>query len=290
VRLEFIDELEAFAALAWPLLIADEANHTILLSVIQGARRSTEAGTPDPGITPWHSLVVRNGESVMAAACRSRGNWLLSTGPAAACEAIGTALRTDADFRGMVGPEPSVRAAAETCGAALHLHTALPLMRLQGIPDPGTPAAPGRLEPMPMGVNDDLRQLLVAWLLAFRDEVRLADPREQVERDVAVRLTRGTLYVWFDRTDTPVCVLGAGPIAPSGARIGPVYTPPAQRGRGYARAAVTAASRLLLERGARTVFLFTDAANPTSNALYMKIGFVPVGRHLHLERESAELA
>jgi hypothetical protein len=46
VRLEFIDELEAFAAPAWPLLIADEANHTILLSVIQGARRSTEAGAP----------------------------------------------------------------------------------------------------------------------------------------------------------------------------------------------------------------------------------------------------
>ncbi len=75
-------------------------------------------------------------------------------------------------------------------------------------------------------------------------------------------------------------------IPPGGARIAPVYTPPALRRRGYARAAVAALSSHLQSRGARSVFLFTDATNPTANALYRRIGFVPCGRHLHLTFET----
>jgi hypothetical protein len=40
---------------------------------------------------------------------------------------------------------------------------------------------------------------------------------------------------------------------------------------------VTAAvSRVLLERGRRFCFLYTDLANPTSNAIYLRIGYEPV--------------
>ncbi len=60
------------------------------------------------------------------------------------------------------------------------------------------------------------------------------------------------------------------------ARIGPVWTAPASRGRGYATALVAAASRELLDRGARRVFLTTDLANPVSNAIYARIGYRPV--------------
>ena len=45
------------------------------------------------------------------------------------------------------------------------------------------------------------------------------------------------------------------------------------RGRGYATALVAALSRELLERGKRKLFLTTDVANPTSNAIYARIGF-----------------
>ena len=41
--------------------------------------------------------------------------------------------------------------------------------------------------------------------------------------------------------------------------------------------AVTAAtSRLQLDRGRRFCFLYTDLANPTSNAIYLRIGYEPV--------------
>jgi uncharacterized protein len=56
----------------------------------------------------------------------------------------------------------------------------------------------------------------------------------------------------------------------------PVYTPPALCRRGYASACVAALSARLLTEGRRLCFLYTDLANPTSNAIYQKIGYRPV--------------
>jgi predicted GNAT family acetyltransferase len=61
------------------------------------------------------------------------------------------------------------------------------------------------------------------------------------------------------------------------ARIGPVYTRPGHRGRGHGAAVTAAAARLASEGGADEVLLFTDLDNPTSNALYARLGFVGVG-------------
>jgi predicted GNAT family acetyltransferase len=71
------------------------------------------------------------------------------------------------------------------------------------------------------------------------------------------------------------------------ARVGPVYTPPASRGRGYAAAATAAASRAALDAGTREVVLNTDLANPTSNALYERLGYAPVEDRVVLTFEPA---
>ncbi len=59
-------------------------------------------------------------------------------------------------------------------------------------------------------------------------------------------------------------------------RVGPVYTPPELRGRGYAGAATAAVSQAALGAAVREVVLYTDLANPTSNALYERLGYRPV--------------
>ncbi|MGL1760974.1 GNAT family N-acetyltransferase, partial [Vibrio parahaemolyticus] len=56
-------------------------------------------------------------------------------------------------------------------------------------------------------------------------------------------------------------------------RIGPVYTVPAERGRGYGGAVTAAVTEHLLPQ-VDTVMLYTDAANPISNAVYERLGFV----------------
>jgi predicted GNAT family acetyltransferase len=55
-----------------------------------------------------------------------------------------------------------------------------------------------------------------------------------------------------------------------------VYTPPGLRGRGYGGAVTAAVTRAALDAGAEDVVLFTDLANPISNALYQRLGYRPV--------------
>ena len=66
---------------------------------------------------------------------------------------------------------------------------------------------------------------------------------------------------------------GYGGSTPHGIRIGPVFTPPELRGQGYATSLVAEQSRWLLGTGRSLCFLYTDLDNPTSNALYRRIGY-----------------
>jgi hypothetical protein len=58
--------------------------------------------------------------------------------------------------------------------------------------------------------------------------------------------------------------------------VSAVYTPREQRQHGYASALVARLSQHLLDMGYEFVTLFTDLENPTSNAIYQKIGYHPV--------------
>jgi hypothetical protein len=69
---------------------------------------------------------------------------------------------------------------------------------------------------------------------------------------------------------------GWGGRTPNGIRIGPVYTPPDRRRRGYGSAVTAAVSAAKLAAGRQFCFLYTDLANPTSNKIYMDIGYEPV--------------
>jgi uncharacterized protein len=52
-----------------------------------------------------------------------------------------------------------------------------------------------------------------------------------------------------------------------------VYTPPDLRGRGYGSAVTAHATQEQLAAGRDYCFLYTDLANPTSNKIYMNIGY-----------------
>ncbi|MEZ5096938.1 MAG: GNAT family N-acetyltransferase [Nocardioides sp.] len=121
----------------------------------------------------------------------------------------------------------------------------------------------------------------MAWFDAF-----LADADEQAGRergsspeisehdldDMLRRIAGGTLWLWCDPEGTPVHLTAANPPGYGVSRIGPVYTPPEHRGRGYATAGVAQVSQWLLDQGVQPC-LFTDQANPTSNAVYEALGY-----------------
>jgi predicted GNAT family acetyltransferase len=79
--------------------------------------------------------------------------------------------------------------------------------------------------------------------------------------------------VLWEHESRPVSLAGRHKAAAGQARVGPVYTPPELRGRGFGGAATIAVTRAALDDGADGVVLFTDLANPTSNTLYQRLGY-----------------
>ena len=75
--------------------------------------------------------------------------------------------------------------------------------------------------------------------------------------------------------DRPVSLASVSAPAVGVARVGPVFTPPAERGHGYAAAVTAAAGADALAGGASEVVLYSDLANPTAGRVYRRIGFVP---------------
>ena len=118
------------------------------------------------------------------------------------------------------------------------------------------------------------RDLLLAWLDAFQDEAQPAGPNES-ERVVNDRVAWGGLVLW-EHEGRPVSLAGRNRTAGGQARVGPVYTPPGLRGRGFGGAATAAITQAALDDGAEGVVLFTDLENPTSNTLYQRLGYRPI--------------
>ncbi len=92
---------------------------------------------------------------------------------------------------------------------------------------------------------------------------------------------RARLTLW-EAGGRPVSLAGLTRQVAGQTRVGPVYTPPELRGRGFAAAATVTVSQAALAAGAAEVVLYADLANPTSNALYLRLGYRPVSDHLML--------
>lgn len=123
------------------------------------------------------------------------------------------------------------------------------------------------------------RQLALQWMKLFWTEAKL--PRASNDAEAMAMIDRrvadpdGGIFFW-EVDGEVVSMAGAGGRTPNGIRIGPVYTPPNFRAKGYATALVADLTSLMLDRGRSFCFLFTDLANPTSNSIYAQIGYEPV--------------
>jgi predicted GNAT family acetyltransferase len=171
------------------------------------------------------------------------------------------------ELRGVVGPADEAEAIVGVLPAGRTRRIGQRLFRLDELTPP--PAVPGS----PLRADARHRDLVRAWYRAFTDEVEGGMPQNDAIADGA--LDAGGCWLWLDGAGRPASLANRRPVLAGSSRIGPVYTPPEQRGRGYGSAVTAAASRDILDDGAVPV-LFTDLANPTSNKIYQLLGYRPV--------------
>lgn len=259
---------EVFARLARPLLDADPVRHTFALTALERVR----AGA-NPAVL---LLTVHRRGEVAGAALRVDGHGVIVSALPAACATAADAAAAVVDPApwGVTGPcdvAPAYAAAVTArTGAPADVAMRQRLFRLvalqpvRGVAGTARPAGPGDVE------------LLADWYTAFEREAvpslpGAGDPRPGIRAAVE----RGGLLVW-EVGGSPVAYAGTRPPISGMSRVGPVYTPPEHRGYGYGSAVTAATTAWALAAGARDVVLFTDLANPVSNAIYPRIGYRPV--------------
>jgi hypothetical protein len=282
----FLTDPRAFLEAAAPLLTADPLVATVVATVTARAAEDDEAGVEPPAGAPrWWWLLHEEDRVVSAGMRTARAEphpLFLLPAPEGAARALARTLHDRGEWAPAVnGALPAVLAYAEELARLIGGHvTTVQHTRLHEVRQLRAPApVPGALR---QATVDDL-DLVTSWFARFMadaDEqagrVPGSSPSEGADRASATRrVESGSCWLWCNPEGRPVHLTAGGPPSLGVARIGPVYTPPTERGRGYAAAAVAQVSRLLLGGGAR-VCLFTDQANPTSNALYARLGYEPV--------------
>ncbi|MGW4776069.1 GNAT family N-acetyltransferase [Streptomyces filamentosus] len=271
----FTSEPETFRAVAGAFLEADPVRNALVLTLADGARR----------LGWWTG---RDGAVTGVLAESPPGAVSLGALPVEAARALAPALPDGAGLRELRGETAAVeayttahekthgkpRTPGETPAPAPGLLTRTRLFRLGELVPPD-PAPPGRARP---AIEADL-PLLRDWTTAFVRDIG-EEPAADHTGPLTERITEGRLHLWEAPDGRPVSMAARSRTTGGQTRVHLVYTPPADRGRGHAAGVTASITRAALASGAPQVVLFTDLANPTSNALYRRLGYRPVTDHL----------
>jgi uncharacterized protein len=252
-----------------PFLMQKEAFNNLQIGVLERVRQ--EPGTWPGMLLAW----IESGDEVLAVASRNAPKLVLSN--AVRLEAIDLFAEklsgSLADCLGWQGPVDEAgrfsRAWERLTGKAVRPGKEMRVFELTEVRP--VPLVPGSIE---LATHKE-RDLVIGWSQAFIRDADTHDDPSQVPSAVDRLLALKAIYLWIH--GEPVSMAAAGSKTPNGTRVNLVYTPRERRRCGYATSLVTALSKRLLGEGRRFCFLYTDLANPTSNAIYERIGYRAVG-------------
>lgn len=126
---------------------------------------------------------------------------------------------------------------------------------------------------MRAATEDDV-ELLIDWIEGFSRDTGGHPDTDARTRATAI-VVAGRYWIWETSSGETVSSALTAPPVLGVVRVGGVYTPPVRRGHGFAAAVVAALSASILAGGERAI-LYTQLQNPTSNAVYQRIGYEPV--------------
>ena len=268
----------AFLERAGPWLREREDHHNLILSLAR-SRAAVGSGVPMGGPEAKRApealfgSVEEGGRVVGCVACVAPYRALLTALPIEAAPAVGALLAERFhELPGIVGPRPIglavARCWAEVRGGSFREGMRQGLYRLESVVQ--TTRTSGRMRVA--GAEDS--GLARAWCEAFAQETGI--DYAVTEATLDRWLGAGALWLWEVDGEAGGMAVAQGRTA-HGIRIGFVYTPPHLRGRGHASGLVGALSQKMLDDGCAFCVLYTDLANPTSNAIYGRLGYEPIG-------------
>ena len=233
-------------------------------------------------------LSVSDCEGIVGAAMQMRDGVLLVNGlpPTSAKDAAAALAPVRARFLAVRGTPATATAFSDAwsgaTGAAVEKSFEETLYRLDELVAPVGVAGEMRI-----GASGDTESM-VRWLNAFFVEAFDQPSNLGASRGVlrSIHDADGHVVLWTVNA-TPVAMARVHADLLGMSRIGPVYTPPEYRGRGYGAAVTAAAVHHAQGDGSRDVVLFADDANPGANRIYRRIGFVPVAEHVQYAFASA---
>lgn len=266
-------DVPTFIERASPLLLAHEAHNNLILGLCAELAHNPASYGAEP---PMMRTIEADGATILAALQTPPHNLVIAhTERREALELLAKMMIEEGRvLPGVLGPRPIAeqfaRHWADLRGCPVAPAMDLRIYQLTTVRPPAP--VPGRMR----RASEADRPLLEAWLDAFHHEAVPGPGPSNAPEAVTRWLTSESRYLALWEDSEPVALAGATGPTPNGIRIGAVYTPPAQRRRGYASALVAALSQAQLDAGRRFCFLFTDLSNPTSNHIYQTIGYAPV--------------
>jgi len=269
MRIERHHDVRGFFERVEPFLLRREAEHNLMLGFRASLEHDPHAFGPDD---PYLAAVVDDrGEVVAAATMTPPHNLVLSTvDDPGAVDALAGDLRGEV-LPGLIAPLDVGAAFCDRWPAAATVSIEERIYEATEVIPPRP--VPGRMR----FAEDRDRDVVVEFVAGFFEEALPGSTDGDAEAWVARRRSQPDTYtaLWDDGGKV-VTLAGFGSPTPNGMRVGPVYTPPGLRGRGYASALTAAVTEHVLASGRRFCFLFTNLANPTSNSIYRRIGYRPV--------------
>ncbi len=273
MRVERHGAANSFLAQAGEFLSAREAEHNLILGLSGRLRTDPRTYGEDP-----YFAVALDGERIVAVTMRTPPhNLILSEvdDDEALAPLADDAQDAFGSLPGIGGPRAAVERFVplwqERTGVSGRVVMRLRIYRAEHVDRPA--GVPGAMRPY----EERDRELVISWMDAFVDEAMTEPPPETSEEWLERREADPDSGILMWEVDgTAVSMGGYGGPTPNGARVGPIYTPPSQRRRGYGSVLTADLTQMLLDSGNRFCFLFTDLANPTSNSIYQQIGYRPV--------------
>jgi RimJ/RimL family protein N-acetyltransferase len=268
------EDVDGFLARAGDFLRSRPALHTMPLTVTEKLRARGAADAYGAEATVFGRLEREGDVRAIFYRLPSHRLTLTSLPPEQADTLAARLADLGRPLSGVTADHDTATAFAEAwqrhTGAAPTLSKRIRLYRL-GTLTPPTPCPEGRGRI----VSEEDQEQLVRWCAEFVADVGEV-PSVDADSWADTRFADKHFTFWEAPDGTPVSMAGSTSPVAGMVRVDPVYTPSHLRGRGYAGAVTVEVSRAALAAGATDVVLFTDPANPTSNALYQRIGYAPV--------------